>query len=154
MDKFYYENPKLTSRRSSAVVAVFSRRFFRKRKEKKRKKNARLVFTILLQKSQHTHKRKKCLNQKDQRSGSIWVRRTPASACGTCSRLFFFLNRSVFLRAANETRRFVNRIFCRRGPIEIFSFPEKESFSSRRKKPTPLLLRANEREKFVLEDEF
>jgi len=60
MDKFYYENPKLTSRRSSAVVAVFSRRFFRKkRKEKKRKKNARLVFTILLQKSQHTHKRKK-----------------------------------------------------------------------------------------------
>ena len=66
------------------------------------KKKTLALGTILRIKSNHKYKRKKCLNQKDQRSGSIWVRRTPASACGACSRLFFFESFCFFLYARGE----------------------------------------------------
>ena len=91
------ENPKLIKRgevqRSSfspAVLFIFSLR------KKKEKKTLRRHLFYAHKKQEHTHIRKKCLNQKDQRSGSIWVRRTPASACGACSCPFFFESLCLF----------------------------------------------------------
>ena len=114
--------------------------FFSKTK-KEEKKNAHLGIKI----THNTHiKRKKCLNQKDQRSGSIWVRRTPASACGTCSRLFFFESFCFFCTRLRRRRRFPERPTLRQsfvgGPIENFSsssfflsFPRRKLLRNQRR---------------------
>ena len=68
------------------------------------KKNARAVNVGTHKKLLKTHTLllhiQICLNQKDQRSGSIWGRRTPASACGECSILCccsFFLKIYIYI---------------------------------------------------------
>lgn len=101
-----------------------------------------------------TYKRKKCLNQKDQRSGSIWVRRTPASACGACSRLFFFESFCFFLYARGEEEEdfpTLRQSFVG-GAIEIFSsssfflsFPRRKLLRNQRR-----FFFARERESFFL----
>ena len=112
---------------------------FSKKKRRKKKRSSRHKIT------HNTHiKRKKCLNQKDQRSGSIWVRRTPASACGTCSRLFFFESFCFFCTRLRRRRRFPERPTLRQsfvsGPIENFSsssfflsFPRRKLLRNQRR---------------------